>query len=133
MARQAEIIAQATDYAGNGWDVRERRPTAHGFDVLIGWPHGEARGRGGRGVAVILTAELARYLSATRQRDIDLPIGLTASKRLRGALGVSWSWDDWWAAEARGSAVNDTGGVLPAARLQHGSSQPAPRRDAVCY
>jgi len=98
MARQAEIIAQATDYAGNGWDVRERRPTAHGFDVLIGWPHGEARGRGGRGVAVILTAELARYLSATRQRDIDLPIGLTASKRLRGALGVSWSWDDWWAA-----------------------------------
>jgi hypothetical protein len=98
LARQAEILCQATDHAGNPWDVRETRPTAHGFEVMIGWPQGEARGQGGRGVAVILTAELARYLVETRQRDIDLPIGLTAAKRLRRELGVSWSWDAWWQA-----------------------------------
>lgn len=96
MARQAEIIGQATDYAGQSWDVREKRPSSHGFDVLIGWPQGEVRGRGGRGVAVILSAELAQYLTDTRQRDIDLPIGLTAAKRIRRELGVCWSWDAWW-------------------------------------
>lgn len=100
MARHADIIGTATDHAGQVWDVRERRPTTHGFDVLIGWPQGEPRGRGGRGVAVILTADLARYLTSTRQRDIDLPIGRTAAQRLRTVLGVSWSWDAWWADRA---------------------------------
>lgn len=100
MAREARIIGTATDYSGQPWDVRERRPTRHGFEVLIGWPQGEARGQGGRGVAVIPTVELARYLAETRQRDIELPVGLTAVKRLRRELGVRWSWDDWWAARA---------------------------------
>lgn len=97
MARKAEIIGQATDHIGEPWDVREKRPTVHGFDIMIGWPQGELRGQGGRGVAVILSAELANYLINTRQRDIDLPIGLTAAKRLRRELGVEWSWDTWWA------------------------------------
>lgn len=74
MRRKAHIIGHATDYAGTEWDVRERGPTAHGFDVLIGWPRDEPRGRGGWGVATIQTAELARYLQATRLRDVDLPI-----------------------------------------------------------
>lgn len=100
MSRKAEIIGTATDHAGQVWDVRERRTTQHGFDILIGWPHGEPRGQGGRGVAVILSAELARYLVETRQRDIVLPIGLTAAKRLRRELGVTWSWDAWWADRA---------------------------------
>lgn len=100
MARHADIIGNATDHAGLVWDVRERRPSKHGFDVLIGWPQGEPRGQGGRGVAVILSAELARYLVETRQRDIDLPIGLTAAKRLRRELRITWSWDAWWAARA---------------------------------
>jgi hypothetical protein len=100
MAREAQIIGNATDYADVEWDVRERRPTAHGFDVSIGWPSGEARGKGGRGVAVIITAELARYLQSTRLRDVDLPIGTTTVKRMRADIGVSWSWDDWWAARA---------------------------------
>lgn len=100
MARHADIIGNATDHAGLVWDVRERRPSKHGFDVLMGWPQGEPRGQGGRGVAVILSAELARYLVETRQRDIDLPIGLTAAKRLRRELGITWSWDAWWAARA---------------------------------
>src|SRR5690554_7992181 len=100
MAREAQIIGGATDYAGVEWDVRERRPTAHGFDLLIGWPKGELRGKGGRGVATIITVELAQYLQATRLRDVDLPLARTTVKRLRAEIGVSWSWDDWWAARA---------------------------------
>lgn len=100
MARRAEIIGQATDWHGIAWDVRERRATSHGFEVLIGWPSGAERGRGGRGVAVIITAELARYLTDTRQRDIDLPIGLTAAKRMRREIGINWSWDAWWVARS---------------------------------
>jgi len=100
MARKAHIIGRATDYAGVEWDVREGRPTKHGFDVLIGWPRGEARGKGGRGVATIITAELAQYLQATRLRDTDLPIGMSTVKRMRAEIGVSWSWDDWWAVRA---------------------------------
>lgn len=100
MARKAQIIGQATDYAGVEWDVRERRPTAHSFDVLVGWPRGEPRGKGGRGVATIITPELARYLTDTRLRDIALPIGHATVKRLRAEIGVAWSWDDWWAARA---------------------------------
>jgi len=96
MARRAQIIGHATDYAGIEWDVRERRPTAHSFDVLIGWPKDEPRGRGGRGVAAIITAELAQYLLDTRPRDVDLPLGGTTVKRMRRDLGLRWSWDDWW-------------------------------------
>lgn len=100
MARTAEIIDQATDHEGKPWDVREKRATSHGFDIMIGWPQGEPRGKGGRGVAVILTAELANYISNTRLRDIDLPIGMTAVKRLRRSIGVTWSSDDWWHSKA---------------------------------
>lgn len=100
MAREAQIIGNATDYAGVEWDVRERRPTAHAFHVLIGWPKGESRGKGGRGVAAIISAELAQYLQSTRLRDVDLPIGTTTVKRMRAEIGVSWSWDDWWGARA---------------------------------
>jgi len=98
MARKAQIIAKATDWHGQRWDVRESKPTDHGFDILIGWPEGEPRGRGGRGVATIITAELAQYLLQTRLRDAALPIGNTTIKRLRAALDIHWSWDDWWSA-----------------------------------
>lgn len=98
MARKAQIIGCATDWQGVTWDVRDRRPTRHGFDVLIGWPQGAERGKGGRGVAVIISAELASYLTETRLRDSDLPIGSTTIKRLRHEVGASWAWNDWWAA-----------------------------------
>lgn len=97
MAREALVIGQAEDANGENWDVRERRPTLHGFDVMVGWPQGERRGKGGRGVAVIPTVALAQYLTETRLRDIDLPIGLTTVKRLRRELGLRWDWDRWWA------------------------------------
>lgn len=97
MARHADIIGDALDVSGILWQVHEARPTKHGFDVLIGWPDGEPRGRGGRGVATIITPALARYLTATRLRDVDLPLGRTAVKRLRADLGLKWSYADWWA------------------------------------
>ena len=100
MARKAQITGQASDWAGNTWDVRERRPSAHGFDILIGWPQGAERGQGGRGVAVIISVELAQYLTKTRLRDTELPIGNTTVKRLRREVGASWSWDDWWIARS---------------------------------
>lgn len=118
MSRKAEIIGTATDWLGGGWDVRERRPTPHGWDILLGWPQDAPRGRGTRGVAVVLTAELAEYLSATRQRDIDLPIGMTAAKRLRREIGVTWSWDAWWA-ERREDLLSMT---LEAFCAKHGCS-----------
>lgn len=100
MARSASIIGVTVDVYGVTWDVREHRPTAHGWPVSIGWPQGEPRGRGGRGVAVILTQTLAQYLTDTRLRDLVLPISRTAAKRLRAELGVQWDWDAWWAARA---------------------------------
>jgi hypothetical protein len=98
MARQAQIIGSATDIDGDQWDVRERRPTKHGWPLEIGWPERDQRGRGGRGVAVIITPQLARYLAETRRKDIDLPIGITTIKRIRYDLGLRWSWDEWWTA-----------------------------------
>ena len=96
MARDATIIGSATDWSGRLWDVREIRHTHHGFNIFVGWPKGEPRGRGGRGVAIILTAELAQYLTVTRPKYVDLPIGDTTVKYLRRILGLNWSWDDWW-------------------------------------
>lgn len=100
MGRKAQIIGQATDHAGVCWDVREARHTVHGFAILLGWPRGEPRGRGGRGTATILTAELARYLASTRPRDVLLPLSGTTIGRLRASIGLRWSWDDWWADRA---------------------------------
>lgn len=129
MSRTAEIIGAAVDWTGRGWLVRERRPTGHGFDVLIGWPDDEPRGAGTRGVAVILTADLAHYLTTTRQRDIQLPIGLTAAKRLRRELGVVWSWDAWWDAR-RADLLSMT---LEAFAVKHGCSVgAASQRRAAC-
>ena len=96
MARKARIIGLAVDVHGQAWDVREYRPTAHGFNIVVGWPHGATRGRGGRGVAVAPTQALAEYLALTRLRDIELPIGGTTIRRLRRELGIHWDWDVWW-------------------------------------
>ena len=100
MAREARIIGTATDANGIIFDVRERRVTNHGFLLHIGWPKGEPRGRGCGGPKVILTVELAQYLTAIRPREVDLPIGGTTVKVLRNAIGLRWSWDEWWAARS---------------------------------
>ena len=97
---KAQIIGEAVDVYGVTWDVRERRPTAHGWLLQIGWPQGAPRGKGGRGVAVIVTQPLAEYLTKTRLRDYNLPIARTTAKRLRRDLGISWDWNAWWGARA---------------------------------
>lgn len=96
MGRVATIIGQVIDVHGIEWDVRERRSTPHGWYVYIGWPKGEQRGRGGRGVATIPTQCLMEYIGNTRLKDIDLPIGSQAIKRLRSEHGITWDWDAWW-------------------------------------
>ncbi len=105
MARQAVILATAEDVDGALWDIREARPTPHGFDVQMGWPHGDIRGRGGSGgPRVVLTAPLAAYLEVMRERPvrIALPIGRGAVKRLRRLLGHHAQIDRaaWWEARA---------------------------------
>lgn len=100
MARRATIISQTEDITGEVWDVRESRPTPHGFAVLLGWPRSTQRGQGGGGVRVILTPHLADYLATHcyAPTTIDLPIGRTTVKRLRKALGQEWILDNeqWW-------------------------------------
>lgn len=96
MSRDARIIGAATDIEGVCYDVRERRPTKHGWMIHIGWPQGQPRGKGCGGPKVVLTVDLAMYLTAIRPRDVDLPISNTTAKILRNTLGVRWSWDDWW-------------------------------------
>ena len=98
MARSAHIIGHAIDIFGQPWDVRERRDTHQGWPVLIGWPQGQPRGWGGRGVAAFLTPPHADYLTVTRLCDVVLPISTTTVKRLRAQLEIRWSWEDWWAA-----------------------------------
>lgn len=99
MARHATIIGHVRDAWGDPWDVRESRPTKHGFALQIGWPAG-CRGKGYGGPRAIPTPELVAYLERHR-RDAgvwDLPIGRTAVKRLRRLLGHNRYIDaaEWW-------------------------------------
>jgi len=97
MARKATIIGEAKDVFGVVWDVRERRDTNHGFRLEIGWPRNAQRGRGGRGVATIITPNLSDYMQITvRLKDVDLPVGRNTIKRIRKDLDLYWSWDKYW-------------------------------------
>lgn len=98
--RPDSVIGYIVDVWGGGWDVSERRETAHGWPVLLGWPDHVERGQGGQGAAVIVTAALAEYVTATRPKDMALPLGSTVIKRVRRELGVRWDWDAWWAERA---------------------------------
>jgi len=100
MGRKARIIGQVIDAFGDAWDIREERPTSHGFSVYLGWPQAVPRGQGGGGPRTIITRELAAYLESHRHnfKDIDLPLGKTAIKRLRRVLGHHYRQDRalWW-------------------------------------
>lgn len=99
MARKAHIIDQATDAWGSEWDVREARPTKHGFDVLIGW-HKGCRGKGYGGPQTILTTPLVEHMERHRYDFAwDLPLGNTTIKRIRRVLGHHRYLDaaEWWA------------------------------------
>jgi hypothetical protein len=96
---KAIIIDTVVDLYGVSFDVRERRPTKHGFDLLFGWPSGK-RGMGHGAPRVILTSGLADYLESIRLTpgSSDLPISRSAIKRLRFILRHCWKEDlaAWW-------------------------------------
>jgi hypothetical protein len=100
LGRVARVLYQVFDHFGVEWDVREERPTGHGFDVLMGWPTGIPRGQGGGGVRTILTTPLADWLEMHRScpAQVDLPVGRNVVKRLRRALGHDHYQDirKWW-------------------------------------
>lgn len=121
MARRATVLRHVVDVQGREWAVREERPTEHGWPVLLGWPVEVARGQGGGGPRVIITPELAAYLDAMRLTPaaVHLPLGRTALKRLRAALGVGWREANaaWWAARCL-----DTTATIEDFRAVHGKS-----------
>lgn len=92
--REDAAIGRVRDVFGDDWLVRERRDSGHGWQIEIGWPFASD---GPQGVQIICTNPLADYLRKTRLKDVDLPIGKTAVKRLRKNLELYWSWDEWWA------------------------------------
>lgn len=101
VARTATIIGRAVDVWGDAWSVRERRSTEHGFDVLLGWPVGQPRGKGAAGgPRVIVTAELAAHMGRIRATPSGhgLPLGNTAITRIRRLLGHHRYIDRaaWW-------------------------------------
>lgn len=132
MARHASVVGQVADAYGDLWDVREYRPTIHGFGVCIGWPADQPRGRGGSGgVRAILTAELVAHLESRRHGNYgpaapELPIGATTIKRLRKALGHNRYMDrmEWW--EAHLDELAET--TLAAFAERHGVTSSAAGR-----
>jgi len=98
-------LAVVTDEWGGHWDVREYRSTAHGFDLLLGFPHGHARGRAGAGgQRVVVTPQLAAFLRGNSRRPIrslGLPISTPAVGRVRKLLGINrYDGGAWFEARA---------------------------------
>ncbi|QCO07469.1 hypothetical protein [Azospirillum argentinense] len=86
----------APDAWGDLWRVEEVRPTAFGFDVLLGRPVDGGRG----GKKAIITAALAAHFEAHRlaPAGLDLPLSKTTVKRIRRVLGHHRQIDNaaWW-------------------------------------
>jgi hypothetical protein len=91
-ARHVPTSGVVEDIYGMEFDVRERRPTKYGFEVLFGWPAGTvSRARAPRR-RVIITKELAAYMESMKSRpsEIDLPLGEnSAVTRIRKFLGLT--------------------------------------------
>lgn len=72
--------------------MRERRPTAHGFDIELGWQDDDLPQPGNvpGGPRVILSAPLAAYLHATMHhpKNRTLPICTKVSRELARRAGV---------------------------------------------
>lgn len=85
----ATVIGTTIDIHGRCWAVHERRPTAHGFTVELGWLDGNVPGPGVRSgrARVIPTPDLADYLRQTAFPAVDLPLSPATVSHLRVALG----------------------------------------------
>lgn len=108
---------------GAAWSVRETRASGHGWTIYLGRPYPPVRRQGGHGgTRVILTAELRDYLRAHLPKDYALPIGRTAIKRLRRALGLHAPAERyaWWL-----DRIDDLGALTAAEFV---AKHPAPAR-----
>jgi hypothetical protein len=100
-SRKHPKIAEVTDFYGDLWDVRQIRPSRHGFDVLYGSPASERDLKGGL-VRLIPTQELRDFWHANRTKPngfiFDLPAGRTTLKRARRRFGFNFRDDvtEFW-------------------------------------
>jgi hypothetical protein len=95
------VLYQVRDVDNDLWDVRDVRPTKHGFDLLYGSRvYRLTNFRNGPGL--IVTKELFDYWEANKtKRDgvlFDLPAGRTTLKRARSRCGFNHNRDvkDYW-------------------------------------
>jgi hypothetical protein len=85
------------DIDGILWDVRDIRPTKHGFDIYYGTPAFHSCGSLSRKPRLIATSHLVEFWDANCTRGhgflFDLPAGRTTLKRLRARLGFNFHDD----------------------------------------
>jgi len=102
MKRKVKILGRVRDVVGRRWEVREKRETKHGFDLLFGWPLPRRESYRTGHTHLIATKPLVAFWQAnqtTRGEIFDLPAGRTTLKRMRRRLGFHY-YDDlsefWW-------------------------------------
>jgi hypothetical protein len=100
-SRKHPKIGEVTDFYGDLWDVRQIRPTRHGFDVLYGSP-ASGRDLTGALLRLIPTRELREFWHTNRAKTngfiFDLPAGRTTLKRARQRFGFNFRDDvtEFW-------------------------------------
>jgi hypothetical protein len=96
------VIGQVRDVENDIWDVRDIRPTKHGFDLLYGSPVHRLANDSGGALRLIVTRELADYWEVNRTKHdgvlFDLPAGRTTLKRARNRQGFNYNQDakNYW-------------------------------------
>lgn len=96
------VLGEVSDVRGRKWNIREIRPTHHGFELLYGSPHNNNGGYRGGVPRLIVTEELRDFWVVNKHeghgRLYDLPAGRTTLKRARKALGMNFGNDrlEFW-------------------------------------
>jgi hypothetical protein len=96
------VLYQVRDVDNELWDVRDVRPTKHGFDVLYGSRVYRLTNYR-NGPSLIVTRQLFDYWEANKTKHdgilFDLPAGRTTLKRARARLGFHYDRDvkNYWA------------------------------------
>jgi hypothetical protein len=94
--RRSEVVT-IKDALGLEWDIKEARPTKHGFDLYYGKRKNATAYDVGGPNRLIYTNELKAFWERCSPRHdgtiFDLPAGRTTLKRARVALGFNWDRD----------------------------------------
>jgi hypothetical protein len=94
--RDSEVVT-IKDALGLEWDIKEARPTRHGFDLYYGKRKDASSYNIGGPNRLIYTNELKAFWDKHSLRHdgtiFDLPAGRTTLKRARTALGFHWDKD----------------------------------------